>query len=67
MTNNTMLEDKLEGAKNFQAWKYRVPLIQEEHDLEKGVHFSTHIEEAHLSLSLIRFVRYQSFKIRVSL
>ena len=34
MTNNTKLDEKLEGAKNFRAWKYRVMLILEEHDLE---------------------------------
>ena len=33
MTNNT----KLEGAENFHAWKYRVFLILEEHDLENYV------------------------------
>ena len=37
MTNNTKLEDKLEGAENFQAWKYRMLLILEEHDLEDYV------------------------------
>ena len=37
MTNNTKLEDKLEGAENFRAWKYRVLLILEEHDLENYV------------------------------
>ena len=34
MTNNTKCKDKLEGAGNFWAWKYRVLLILEEHDLE---------------------------------
>ena len=37
MTNSTKLEDKLEGAENFRAWKYRVLLILEEHDLENYV------------------------------
>ena len=37
MKNNTNLEDKLEGAKSFCAWKYRVLLILEEHDLENYV------------------------------
>ena len=37
MTNNTKLEDKLEGAENFWAWKYRMPLILEEHDMEDYV------------------------------
>ena len=34
MTISTKLEEKLEGADNFQAWKYRVMLILEENDLE---------------------------------
>ena len=34
MSLNTKLDEKLEGADNFQAWKYRVMLILEEHDLE---------------------------------
>ena len=37
MTNNTNFNDKLEGSENFQAWKYRVLLILEEHDLENYV------------------------------
>ena len=37
MTNNTNLDDMLEGAEKFQAWKYRVLLILEEHDLENYV------------------------------
>ena len=34
MTLSTKLDEKLEGADNFRAWKYRVMLILEEHDLE---------------------------------
>ena len=34
MTINTKLDEKLEGADNFQAWEYRVMLILEENDLE---------------------------------
>ena len=37
MTNNTKLEDKLEGVENFRAWKYRVLLILEEQHLEDYV------------------------------
>ena len=33
MTNNTKLDEKLEGAENFRAWKYIIMLILEEHDL----------------------------------
>ena len=34
MTSSTKLDEKLEGANNFRAWKYRVILILEENDLE---------------------------------
>ena len=34
MKNSTNLEDKIEGAKKFWAWIYRVLLILEENDLE---------------------------------
>ena len=34
MTNSTKLDEKLEGAENFRAWKYRIMLILEEHDLD---------------------------------
>ena len=34
MTNNTKLDEKLEGVENFEAWKYRIMLILEENDLE---------------------------------
>jgi hypothetical protein len=37
MTTNTKINKKLEGAENFRAWKYRVGLILEEHDLERFV------------------------------
>ena len=34
---HTKLEDKLEGADNFRAWKYRISLILEENDLDKYI------------------------------
>ena len=34
MSLSTKLYEKLEGVDNFRAWKYRVMLILEEHDLE---------------------------------
>ena len=37
MTKNTKLDEKLKGAKNFRAWKYRIMLILQENDLEKLV------------------------------
>ena len=37
MTTITKLDEKLEGAKNFRAWKYRIMLILQESDLDKLV------------------------------
>ena len=37
MTKNTKLDEKLEGAENFRAWKYRIMLILQENDLDKFV------------------------------
>ena len=34
MAPRTKLDEKLEGADNFRAWKYRVVLILEENNLE---------------------------------
>ena len=34
MKNNTKMDEKLEGAEKFRAWKYRIMLILEENDLE---------------------------------
>ena len=36
-THNTQLEDKLRGADNFRAWKYRISLILEENDLDQYI------------------------------
>ena len=35
--NNTNLDDNIEGAENLWAWKYRVLLTLEEHDMETYV------------------------------
>ena len=37
MTKNTKLDEKLEGAENFRAWKYRIMAILQENDLDKFV------------------------------
>ena len=34
MTKNIELDKKIEGAKNFKAWKYRIMLILQENDLD---------------------------------
>ena len=37
MTKNTKLDEKLEGAEKFRAWKYRIMLILQENDIDKFV------------------------------
>ena len=37
MTNNTKLDEKLEGVENFRAWNYIIMLILEEHDLDRYI------------------------------
>ena len=34
MTNSTKLVENIEGVENFRAWKYKIMLILEEHDLD---------------------------------
>ena len=38
MSHHTKLDEKLEGADNFQAWKYRISLVLEENDLDSYIH-----------------------------
>jgi hypothetical protein len=35
MTTRTKIDEKLEGADSFRAWRNKVSLLLEEHDLEK--------------------------------
>ena len=37
MTSSTKLDKKLDGADDFRAWKYRIMLVLEEHDLDRFV------------------------------
>ena len=37
MTQHTQLEDKLGGGENFRAWKYIIPLILEDNDLDQYI------------------------------
>ena len=44
--NRTKLDENLEGADNFRAWKYRVMLILEEHNLEGYIKYEVKEREA---------------------
>ena len=37
MKKNTRLDENIEGAEKFRAWKYRIMLILQENDLDKFV------------------------------
>ena len=37
MSHHTKLDENLEGAENFRAWKYRIPLVLQENELDTYV------------------------------
>ena len=37
MSHHTKLDGKLEGADNFQAWKYRISLVLKENELDNYI------------------------------
>ena len=37
MTENTKLDENIEGVENFRAWKYRIMLILQNNDLDRSV------------------------------
>ena len=38
MSHHTKLDEKLEGADKFWAWKYRISLVLEENELDSYIH-----------------------------
>ena len=38
MSHHTKLDEKLEGADNIRAWKYRISLVLEENELDSYIH-----------------------------
>ena len=45
MSHHTKLDEKLEGADNFRAWKYRISLVLEENELESYINEEVPIPE----------------------
>ena len=37
MSHHTKIDEKLEGADNFRAWKYRISLVLEENELDSYI------------------------------
>jgi hypothetical protein len=56
MTTSTNLEEKLQGADEFQAWKYIVMVILEEIDLE--IFFEQDIEELEAGEAKAKYKKY---------
>ena len=38
MSHHTKLDENIEGADNFRAWKYRISLVLEENELDSYIH-----------------------------
>ena len=38
ISHHTKLDENLEGANNFQSWKYRISLVLEENELDSYIH-----------------------------
>ena len=45
MSHHTKLDEKLEGADNFWAWKYRISLVLEENELESYINEEVPVPE----------------------
>ena len=52
MSHHTKLEDKLEGADNFWAWKYRISLVLEENELDTYINEEVPVPEGDEDKSL---------------
>ena len=45
MSHHTKLYEKLEGADNFRAWKYKVSLVLEENELDSYINEEVPVPE----------------------
>ena len=45
MSHHTKLDEKLEGADNFRAWKYSISLVLEENELDSYIHKEVPVPE----------------------
>ena len=45
MSHHTRLDEKLEGADNFRAWKYRISLVLEENELDSYINEEVPVPE----------------------
>ena len=52
MSHHTKLDEKLEGAENFQAWNYRISLVLEENKLDTYINEEVPVPEGDEAKSL---------------
>ena len=45
MSHHTKLDEKLKGADNFRAWKYRISLVLVENELDSYIHEEVPVPE----------------------
>ena len=45
MSHHTKIDEKLEGAYKFRAWKYRIFLVLEENELDSYIHEEVPVPE----------------------
>ena len=45
MSHHTELDENLEGAYNFRAWKYRISLVLEENELDSYINEEVPVPE----------------------
>ena len=45
MSHYTNLDEKLQGADNFRAWKYRISLVLEENELDSYINEEVPVPE----------------------
>ena len=52
MSHHTNLDENLEGADNFWAWKYRISLVLEENESDSSIHEEVLVPEGDEDKSL---------------
>ena len=52
MSHHTKLDEKIEGAGNFRAWKYRISLVLEENEFNTYISGEVPVREGDRAKSL---------------
>ena len=52
MYHHTKLDENIEGANKFRAWKYKISLVLEENELDSYIHEEVLVPEEHEAKAL---------------